>query len=272
MKRLIPVLFLCAVCLFCAAPTPFAAALLGAPEVKADTPQTTAADTVFRFSVSAPEAAAYEAYRRENYETVSKTYTDDQIAASDASWLLYPVVLLCEAARTPGQEYAPVCAFTPMRSGAAEVSLTKDVLPALADAGVYTEEAFSFSLRFSVAAVMGGGYQPLSDRGEAFSYACPATVHITYELPADADNDANPWFLFAPMTEPLPLQNPSMRGYVFAGWQTESGVFVDTVTPASAHTKLCARFTPCVYKISYVLATRPGNSFVHVSNNGNPKT
>lgn len=270
MKRIALILCLCA-CLLAAA-QPCRAAVLGAPQISAQPPETAGADTVYRFTVSAPEAAAYETYRKDNYETISKTYTDEQIAASDAAWLLYPVVLLCEAAAGETDAPTPVCAFTPERSGTAEVSLVKDILPALADAGVYTQTAFSFSLTFSVAAVMHGTYQYLSPRSGAFGYDCPATVHIDYVLPAGTDNGENPAFLFAPVTEPLVLKNPTLRGHVFTGWQTEGGLYVDTVYPGAAGTRLYARFSPCVYRVSYVLTTRPGYSFNRVSNADNPKT
>ena len=271
MKHLAAILCLGAAILLFAGPLRCRAAVLEAPQSAAQTPEITEADAVYRFTLRAPEAAAYETYRRENYETVSKSYTDEQIAASDAAWLLYPVAVLCEVKTGQAGTYTPAAAFAPAAAGTAEVSLTKDILPALAAADLYTDNAFSFSLAFSVAVRMQGTWRPLSPRGEDFVYECPATVHIDYVLPAGTDNE-NPAFLFAPVTEPLTLQNPTLPGHVFTGWQTEGGLYVDTVFPGAAGTRLYARFSPCVYRVNYVLTTRPGYSFNRVSNTDNPKT
>lgn len=271
MKRFFLIFCLCAALAAAVTPTG-GAAVLTPPAVSAAQTAQTADDILYRFSVSAPEAAAYEAYRRENYEIISQTYTDAQIAASRESWLLDPAFVLCEVLRGPDGDCAPVCAFAPEQNGQVEISLIKDILPALAAAGTYTEEAFSFSLAFSAAVRINGEYHPLSDRAEPQTFTCPATVQIHYVLPAGTDNSLNPAFLFAPMTAPLTLQYPALRGHVFTGWQTESGVYVDAVQPGAVGTPLYARFSPCVYRINYVLTTRPGYSFNRVSNTDNPKT
>lgn len=271
MKRTTLAALLLALALLLTPPLPQAgAAALAPPDVTPAGTEETETDTRYRFRVCAPEAAAYEAYRQSAYASVSADYTDEQIAKSDQSWLLYPVSILCEAAAGDG-EYTPVRAFAPEREGEITLSLIRDILPALSAAGQYTEAGFSFTLRFSVAAAIKGTDQPLSDHTGAFAFACPATVPISYVLPARAQNP-NPAFVFAPFTAALPLENPTMPGGVFAGWETANGSFVDQIRPGDLPVTLFARFTPCVYRISYILTTRPGYVFQRVNNDVNPKS
>ena len=247
-----------------------AAAVLPAPDVVSEGVDMGEDDTIFRFSLSAPDTLAYETYRRETYAAVSKDYTDAQIENSNQSWLLRPVSLLCEAVLTNGEVY-PVKAF-PADTANAALSLLRDVLPALAAGGGYNADGFLFSLRFTAAAEILGVYTALSAPADAGGGVCPPTVHLNYILPPGADNSENPAFLYAPLREPLTLHYPTLTGHTFTGWQTAAGLYVDSVPAGTKELLLFAHFTPKTYKINYVLTTLPGYSFPHVSNNRNPKT
>ena len=246
-----------------------AAPVVAAPAVTVLGTEAADNDTLFRFTLSAPDALVYETYRRQTYETVAGSYTDEEIARSDQSWLLYPVVLLCEAAPAGGN----VCPVRTFPVDAAEISLSlfADILPALAAGGGYTTDAFSFTLSFAVVADINGTYTKLSDNAAAGGGNSPATVHVDYVVPAGTDNSGNPSFLPAPLTGPLALSYPTLRGNTFGGWQTESGMFVDAVPAGTREMRLYARFTPKTCKINYVLTTRPGYAFVRVANEQNPK-
>lgn len=246
-----------------------AASVVAAPAVTVHGTEADDTDTLFRFTLSAPDALVYETYRRQTYEAVAGSYTDEEIARSEQSWLLYPVLLLCEAAPAGGN----ACPVKTFPADAAEVSLSlyAHILPALAAGGGYTTEAFSFVLSFSVVADINGTYTRLSDAAAAGGGHAPATVHLDYVLPEGTDNGGNPAFLPAPLTEPLALSYPTLQGHTFGGWQTENGMYVDTVPAGTREMRLYARFTPKTYKINYVLTTRPGYAFVRVPNDRNPQ-
>lgn len=227
-------------------------------------------DRVYRFSVAAPaEALAYEDYRAASYKEVSARFSDKEIANSDESWLLYPAELLCEVSRD-GETWFPARSFG-LDAGTALLSLTEDLLSALAENGAYTTEAFSFYAAFTAAVNVRGRWTAISDLSEKTRIECPETAHIDYVLPEGADNRMNPSFLFAPPAEDLPLKIPEKPGFVFDGWQTPGGLFVDAVPAGTREMRVTARFTPRVYKIAYVLTTRPGYSFLRVNNGENPR-
>ena len=261
--------------LFGSAPLDFSvlsrgAAVLPAPVVVSKGTDVGKNDTVFHFSVSAPDVLAYETYRQETYAAVSKNYTDEQIENSNQSWLLRPVSLLCEAVLTNGAAY-PVKTFA-ADATAVDLSLLGEILPALAAGGGYTADGFMFSLRLTAAAEILGVYTALSEPADAGVGVCPATVHLNYILPPGADNSGNPAFLYAPLEKPLTLNYPTLPGHTFAGWQTAAGLYVESVPAGTKELLLFAHFTPRTYKINYVLTTLPGYSFPHVANNRNPQT
>ena len=240
------------------------AALLPAPQsaLRSQTAQE------YVFNVESPLIASYETQRTERLAALRKTATDAQIAASGYASLLFPAGLLCEAS-AEGGAFVPVRLYPPAQTEIA-LSLTADVLPALAAAGQYRNEAFSFSLRFTGAADTDVGYVALSDPGEAFCFSCPASRYIEYRLPDGADNGRNPSFLFGEPGAPLRLADPVKPGWLFDGWQTADGAYVETVPTDLPHVVLTARFTPRTYRITYVLTTREG-FFTRVPNDANPK-
>lgn len=226
-------------------------------------------DIVYRFSLSAPELNLYEAYRAASYQTASQKWSDEQIARSDESWLLYPAVLLCEVSAN-GEEWFPAKRL-PADTETAVLSLTKDLLPALAENGAYVADAFTFRVAFSAAVFVSGVQTALSPRSAAAAIDCPETVRIAYILPEGADNGGNPSFLFSPPETDLPLRTPTKTGCVFTGWRTPGGLYVDAIPAGTRSLTLTATFAPRTYRITYVLTTRPGYTFHRLPNSENPR-
>lgn len=246
-----------------------AASLFPAPDTQLIKTQTEQADEAYLFSVTSAVTAEYETQRKAAYETLLESMTDAQIAASDRASLRYPAGLLCEAV-TDGGASVPVCFTSPYETEVG-VSLTKDVLPALAAGGLYQNESFSFSLRMCGAVETATGYYAVTQPGEAFSFTCPASWRIQYVLPPGTDNNGNPSFILHAFGEDLLLANPVRTGCIFDGWETADGTYTDRVAAGTAYCKLYARFTPREYRVSYVLTTLPGYGFIRVANDVNPK-
>ena len=273
MKRTICALLALALLLCLPAPTCAAAEVFGAPTVTLLNEQRSADDKTLTFSIENADAVGYEKQRKDVYDRLREKYGSDELAAAALTAagqeaMLYPVVWLVQVVTADGAADAGAFAVT---DAAITVTMCGDVLPALVAAGRYTAEAFSFTLRFFAALDMDGACSPLSPAAESKVFQCPASAHIAYnELPEGAEND-NPSFLLQPFGARA-LKNPVCTGYTFAGWYDKgSGSYVNTIPETARDMALTARWTPRVYRVNYVLTTRPGD-FIHVNNADNPQT
>ncbi len=236
-------------------------------------------DKTFHFAADCGSAAAYERQRRGAYDRlygeIAALYEINtldenvlrQLGMDDLIPLLYPVVLLAEA--TVDGVTVFVDTF-PADTEALTLSLNRHILPALADSGMYRHEAFAFSLHFTVAIRNAAEPTRASGSVERGPYACPATAYLRYNVPEDAVNP-NPSFMFLPYGD-YTLLYPTRTGYTFAGWvDGRTGSYVSTVPGGTMDRSYTSYWTPRVYKVSYVLSTRPGY-FIYVKNDGNPQT
>ncbi len=264
MKKLLSV-FLCISFIFIIyAPAARAADVFpDAPSVRLVKTETSSNDITYRFSVSCPAAAGYEAERRALYEEMHAKYTDDMLIAAGQSWLLYETVLL---AQIKAGGYTIYAGSFPVTEKSVTLTLNGDILPALYRTGLYTHDAFEYTLRFLIA--LDAGEEPVyASPAVTFGpLSCPATAHIEYDISPDAENP-NPSFLFLPY-EDYTLENPTRPGYVFAGWYSRNG-FVNKIPANTRDVSVSAEWTPRSYKINYVLTTRQGY-FVYVNNGANP--
>ena len=266
MKKLLCVLI--AICLL--APPAFRAAAAEywktAPTLTLREQTQTANDKTFTFAVDGGDAAMYEAERRQVYDKLVRQYgsaelADAALTLADREILKYPAMLLTEL-ETGG--YTCAVGLTPITDKTLTVSLQKDILPAVYNAGLYTGNAFTFRLRFCAAIPDDGPLEAGSPCTGTAEFTCPATVRVNFDLPQDAENP-NPAFPFTPFAG-CALAYPTRPGYVFAGWTDSTGAYVDRVPADPTGLTFTANWTPLEYKINYVLATRQGYDFVHVDN------
>lgn len=239
--------------------------VFASPEVHLTNTKKSESDIVYSFSLFCEDAAAYEQERLKAYEELKTKYTDKELIALGEGRLLYETVLLINAEKDGEAAYVGDVSVT---LGGFSLSLTDDLLPRLAPAGIYEHSDFDFTLTMSIALKFGGEYIEASPAALSDKLFCPATARIIYNISEKAENP-NPCFIFLPYDDYI-LKNASLEGYTFAGWETESG-FVDRIPANTEEYTLTARWNAKTYKISYVLTTRPG-PFIYVNNTGNPKT
>lgn len=244
-----------------------AAEIFGAPGVSLKETAPGDNDITYTFSVSCPDAAGYETERRAVYEKAHAEFSDAMLIAAGQEWVVYETVLVMEL-ETEGKTI--LVDLYPVTQSKINVSLGKDILPALVRTGLYTHAAFTYKLKFRIALNTPGNFTYVSDTVTLKPLSCPATAHIVYEIEEDAENP-NPAFPFLPYGE-LTLQNPTRPGYVFAGWSGgKSGGYLSKIPANTEEITLTAHWTQRTYKINYVLTTRPGY-FVYVDNSHNPLT
>ncbi len=273
-------LFLPVFCAASAAGTRVAAAdIFETPAVRLTGETSAPNDVILSFAADCGSAAAYERQRRGAYDKlygeIASAYEISelnenvlrQLGMEDLIPLLYPVALMAELTVDGVTVYMD---SFPADETAFSVTLNADVLPALVRCGLYTHEAFTFRLSFSL--VIENDVTPTRASGstEAGPFACPATAHLRYDVPADAVNP-NPEFMFLPYGD-YTLLLPTRTGYTFAGWVDQrTGGYVSSVAANTLDRGFFSYWTPRVYKVNYVLTTRPGY-FVYVDNSGNPQT
>lgn len=81
----------------------------------------------------------------------------------------------------------------------------------------------------------------------------------------------NPQCFALPLTKDIILSEPELAGNIFAGW-TVNGNATDRIKAGSEYVTVTVNFTPCKYKINYVLTTDLTYSFGRADNSANPQT
>jgi len=222
-------------------------------------------DIAYSFSFSCEEAAAVERNRKSVYESLRDEYTDDEFIAAGQSWLLYETVIYVEAEINGSITYIKDVSVL---DGSFTLTLSGDILPQLYLGGLYSHSQTEYRLLFSIAMKRENDYIEASPSMAGETLECPATAKIDYYISDNAYNP-NPSYIFMPY-EDYALVNPTLDGSTFAGWETDEG-FISFIPANTQELSMTARWDARVYKINYVLTTRPG-SFIYVDNTGNPKT
>ena len=236
----------------------------------------TGTDRIISLTYSA-RTAEVETVRKAYLEKLLEEHTEEEIAASDAAWILHETVVFCEAS-VDGKEWIAVKTLAP-DGAAAELSLFGDIMPALAKGGVEMYRriyGFDYSLRLVTAS---DDYDPQGSNrvfaagapSETASFRCPEFTFVDCVVPDDAELTLDyPAFMYYPNETELPLPYPTRRGYFFAGWLKWSGGYTETVPAGSRYYRVTAQWDPRTYAVNYVLATDIKFNFGRANNSANP--
>ena len=246
------------------------------PVLVAAEEQTTETDRIVTLTYTA-RTAEVETVRKAYLEKLLEEHTQEEIASSDAAWILHETVVFCEAS-ADGKEWIAVKALPP-DGGEAALSLFGDILPALAKGGVEMNRkiyGFDWSLRL---VTVSDDYDPQGDNrvfaasapSETATFHCPEFTFVDCVVPDDAELTLDfPAFMYYPNETELTLPYPTRRGYFFAGWLKWSGGYTETVPAGSRYYRVTAQWEPRTYAINYVLATDIKFNFGRANNSANP--
>ena len=250
------------------------------PLIASSREEVTAEDRLITLTYTA-RAAEVETVRNAYLQELLAKYTREEIAASDAAWILHETVLFCEAS-PDGRGWYPVRTL-PAEDGTLTLSLFREILPAFAAGGVELNQkiyGFEYRLRFLVAS---DDYSPRGGNrvfaagspSEEAVFSCPAFTFIDCVIPDDARMERTfPAFMYYPNREELRLPYPTRDGYFFAGWLKWNGGYTETVPANSRYYRVTAQWDPRTYAVNYVLSTNPdprfSYSFGRANNSANP--
>ena len=264
-----------------AASAPYVSESIPAPVITAAEERDTGADRVISLAYTARTAEA-ETVRVAYLEQLLKERTVEEIAASDAEWILHGTEVFCEVS-PDGKNWYAVAHFAP-EQGTAEVSLFGDILPALAKGEELHRRiyGFDYSLRLRVAS---DDYDPRRDNrvfaagvpSETVAFHCPEFTFVDCVTPEDASVELGyPVFMYYPNETELPLPYPTRPGYWFAGWLKWNGGYTETVPAGSRYYRVTAQWDPRTYAVNYVLSTVDNPAFSYsfgrADNSANPTT
>ena len=163
--------------------------------------------------------------------------------------------------------------------GTAELSLFREILPALAAGGVeMNQRIYGFDYRLRLVTASDNYDFPAKNQVFAASmpseeavFRCPEFTFVDCVIPADAEMTLGyPAFMYYPNETELPLPYPTRTGYVFAGWLKWSGGYTETVPAGSRYYRVTAQWDPRTYAVNYVLATDITFNFGRANNSANP--
>lgn len=258
------------------ASVPYISGSVEPPVITDGAEEVTETDRVITFSYTA-RTAEPEAFRKIYLEKLQETYSDEEIAASDEEWCLHGTVVFCEVS-ADGGEWFPVRTLPP-ESGAAELSLFGDIMPALAKGGVELYRriyGFDYSLRLVTASDNYDAHArnrvfAVSAPSETLTFHCPEFTFVDCVVPDDAELTMDyPAFMYYPNETELPLPYPVRRGYSFAGWLQWNGGYTETVPAHTRYYRVTAQWDPRSYAVNYVLATDIKFNFGRANNSANP--
>lgn len=250
------------------------------PVIAASGETVTATDRVISLSYTA-RWAEVEAVRETLLQELLATRTREEIAASDAAWILRETTLFCEASPDGRSWYTVTTAAE--ENGTLSLSLFEDILPALAAGGAELNQkiyGFDYRLRLRVAS---DDYSPRGESlvfaagapSEEVTFSCPEFTCVDCVLPDDAVMERDfPMFMYYPNEKELKLPYPTREGYFFAGWLKWDGGYTETVPAGSRYFRVTAQWDPRTYAVNYVLSTNPdprfSYSFGRANNSANP--
>ena len=262
------------------ASTAYIADSVPVPQITSGEEAVTAADRVISLTYTA-SGAEVEVVRKAYLQELLKTRTQEEIAASDAAWILRETVLFCEVSPDGRAWYTVKTAAA--ANGAMTLSLFGEILPALADGGAELHQkiyGFDYRLRLRVAS---DDYSPqetnrvfaAGNPSEEVSFTCPEFTFIDCVIPEDARMERTfPAFMYYPNQEELKLPYPTREGYFFAGWLKWNGGYTETVPANSRYFRVTAQWDPRTYAVNYVLSTntdpRFSYTFGRANNSANP--
>ena len=250
------------------------------PQITSSDEAVTETDRLITLAYTA-RAAEVEAVRKAYLGELLAAHTQEEIAASDAAWILHETVLFCEVS-PDGRSWYPLRTLA-AEDGTLTLSLFEDILPALAAGGAELHQkiyGFEYRLRFLVAS---DDYSPRENNRvfaagrpcEAVAFFCPEFTFVDCVIPADAQMERSfPAFMYYPNKEELRLPYPTRDGYFFAGWLKWNGGYTETVPANSRYYRVTAQWDPRTYAVNYVLSTNPdprfSYSFGRANNSANP--
>ena len=238
--------------------------------------QVTETDRILTLTYTA-RTAEVETVRKAYLEKLLEEHTEEEIASSDAAWILHETAVFCEAS-LDGEQWIAVKTLPP-EGGEAALSLFGDILPALAKGGAEVFRkiyGFDYSLRLVTAS---DDYDPQANNrvfaagapSETAAFHCPEFTFVDCVIPDDAELTLDyPAFMYYPNETELPLPYPTRRGYFFAGWLKWSGGYTETVPAGSRYFRVTAQWEPRTYAVNYVLATDIKFNFGRANNSANP--
>ena len=279
--------FLCAALLIAglllpaAASVPYVSDSVAPPTVNGCAERETGTDREISLFYTA-RTAEVETVRRAYLEKLLEGRTREEIAGSDAAWILHETVVFCEVS-ADGKNWHAVKSLGG-EDGEFRLSLMEEILPALAKGGeemyrrVY---GFDYALRLvtasdDYAAGKDNRVFAMSAPSEAVSFHCPEFTFVDCVLPEGATLSLGyPAFMYYPNAEELPLSYPERKGYFFAGWlDPQNGVYTETVPARSRYFRVVSQWDPRSYAVNYVLSTcddpRFSYAFGRADNSRNP--
>lgn len=251
----------CSLRLFAAASVPVVSDSVSPPVIGESAERDTGTDRVITLSYSARTAEA-ETVRKAYLEKLMEDHTPEEIASSDAAWILHGAVVFCEVS-ADGKNWSAVKTAAE-ENGRFELSLMEDVLPALARGGEEMHRriyGFDYQLRLVIAsddyvAEDKNRVFVMSAPSETVTFHCPEFTFVDCAIPDDAELTLEyPAFMYYPNKEELPLPYPTRPGYFFAGWMKWGGGYTETVPAESRYYRVVAQWEPRSYAVNYVLST-----------------
>ena len=248
------------------------------PQIGQSEETDTGADRVISLAYSA-RTAEVEKVRQLYLEQLLTKYTTEEIAASDAEWILHETVVFCEVS-LDGKQWFTVKTL-PGGEGETEVSLFGEIMPALEEGGVELYQklyGFNYRLRLVTAS---DDYDAASKKqifacsapSEELAFACPEFTYIDCVIPEDAQMEQTfSTFMYYPNETEIALPYPTREGYFFAGWLKWNGGYTETVPAHTRYFRATAQWDPRTYAVNYVLATDIKFNFGRANNLANPTT
>ncbi len=263
------------------ASVPYVSDSVAPPVIGDSAERDTGTDRVITLTYTARTAEA-ETVRKAYLDKLLETRTREEIAASDAAWILHETVVFCEAS-ADGKNWCAVKTRAE-ETGAFELSLMEEILPALEKNGAELYRkiyGFDYHLRLVTAS---DDYSPKGDNrvfaasapSGTVTFRCPEFSYIDCAIPADAEMDTSfAAFSYYPNERgELTLPYPTRQGYFFAGWLKSTGGYTETVPAGVRYFSVVSQWDPRTYAVNYVLSTvsdpRFSYAFGRANNTANP--
>ena len=264
------------------ASVPYVSESVAPPVLGACNERDTGADRIVTLAYTA-RTAEVETVRRAYLEKLLETHTREELAASDAAWILCETVVFCEVS-ADGKNWHTVKTLSP-ENGEFSLSLMEEILPALAKGGEQLHRmvyGFDYYLRLITASEDYSAREQnhvfaASKPSGTVTFHCPAFTYVDCVVPDDATLTLGfPAFMYYPNERELALPYPERRGYFFAGWLKWTGGYTESVPAKSRYYRVTAQWEARSYAVNYVLSTVSdplfSYAFGRANNKANPTT
>ena len=206
---------------------------------------------------------------------LTDTYSEEEIAHSDAACSLYRTKNFCEVT-ADGEAYLIPSPISSAKS--VILSLAKDILPAMKKGGFDLKNhinGFDFTIRMITASEnlpsSPATVFVLSDPSEEKQFTCPPYCCINYTDTDGADmTNTAPAFIFSASHDTTELGMPTKYGYTFGGWKKDNGYYTDKFLSSERYLEVAPQWLPKSFAVNYVLATDINFYFGRANNRDNP--